>query len=520
MVDDIPLGPAGADLHGSAPDRLNSWKEIAAYLGKGVRTVQRWEAQMGLPIRRLGREGGEIIYALKSEIDAWILKGAHTRDPDPASAATQPPSAAEPDAPTNGIPTLAPNEAGMPLPRPAPPGLVNRSQIWLILILVGLGGIAMTLAQRPELSGPGVRAQGSSPSPGSDLNPVGAAFEGHVLRAWGQDGRPIWTARIEAPNDVRLDTRRPIGVDNPFRRIAVEDLDGDGRNEVLLLTTLAAGSGDSLRVLNADGSQRFTHVPGRPVTYGAKPYQGFNSYGIHVIPNADGPPTLFLIAANVPWFPSVLEEISPNGEIRSEYWSNGHIFSVRPATLRGRALLLVGAYNNERRGGSLAVLDRHRPGGTAPAENPNYRCTNCAEGDPVEFLVFPATDLLNEATSSQGSAVVVDARVTGEAELVVSVRQASGLVPGETIPADGSITYTLSAETLGLRQFLPGWGFLSIHNAFQRARRLNHPFGAKDEAELAGIVRWRGGRFVPLRKSLGEPAFARAREAAGSRAGS
>lgn len=31
---------------------LTSWKEIADYLGKGVRTVQRWEHELGLPVRR------------------------------------------------------------------------------------------------------------------------------------------------------------------------------------------------------------------------------------------------------------------------------------------------------------------------------------------------------------------------------------------------------------------------------------------------------------------------------------
>ena len=42
MTDDFINGGNGAGTHGTAADRLNSWKEIAAYLGKGVRTVQRW----------------------------------------------------------------------------------------------------------------------------------------------------------------------------------------------------------------------------------------------------------------------------------------------------------------------------------------------------------------------------------------------------------------------------------------------------------------------------------------------
>src|SRR5207249_9472999 len=33
--------------------RLDSWKEIAAYLGRGITTVQRWEQKEGLPVHRL-----------------------------------------------------------------------------------------------------------------------------------------------------------------------------------------------------------------------------------------------------------------------------------------------------------------------------------------------------------------------------------------------------------------------------------------------------------------------------------
>lgn len=51
---------------------LTSWKEIAAYLGKGVRTVQRWEAQLGLPVRRPGPER-HIVLAFPAELDEWAL---------------------------------------------------------------------------------------------------------------------------------------------------------------------------------------------------------------------------------------------------------------------------------------------------------------------------------------------------------------------------------------------------------------------------------------------------------------
>jgi predicted DNA-binding transcriptional regulator AlpA len=51
---------------------LNSWKEIARYLGRGVRTVQRWERDMGLPVRRPRGRDRSAVVALRSDIDAWV----------------------------------------------------------------------------------------------------------------------------------------------------------------------------------------------------------------------------------------------------------------------------------------------------------------------------------------------------------------------------------------------------------------------------------------------------------------
>ena len=51
---------------------LNSWKEIARYLNRGVRTAQRWEAELGLPVRRPRSKGRSPVIALRSEIDLWL----------------------------------------------------------------------------------------------------------------------------------------------------------------------------------------------------------------------------------------------------------------------------------------------------------------------------------------------------------------------------------------------------------------------------------------------------------------
>jgi len=54
----------------STDDRLDSWKEIAGYLKRGVWTAQRWEIVAGLPVRRVATERG-VVYAFRSEIDRW-----------------------------------------------------------------------------------------------------------------------------------------------------------------------------------------------------------------------------------------------------------------------------------------------------------------------------------------------------------------------------------------------------------------------------------------------------------------
>src|SRR6202790_2913283 len=56
--------------------RLNSWKEIAAYLGRDVTTVRRWEKREGLPVHRLHHSKLGSVDAYTVELDAWRSKGA------------------------------------------------------------------------------------------------------------------------------------------------------------------------------------------------------------------------------------------------------------------------------------------------------------------------------------------------------------------------------------------------------------------------------------------------------------
>jgi hypothetical protein len=52
---------------------LNSWKEIAAYMGRGVRTVQRWERDLRLPVHRPKGKDRSAVLAFPAELDHWLL---------------------------------------------------------------------------------------------------------------------------------------------------------------------------------------------------------------------------------------------------------------------------------------------------------------------------------------------------------------------------------------------------------------------------------------------------------------
>jgi hypothetical protein len=52
---------------------LSSWKDIARYMGKGVRTVQRWEHHLGLPVRRPnGASHKSAVLLDRSDLDVWL----------------------------------------------------------------------------------------------------------------------------------------------------------------------------------------------------------------------------------------------------------------------------------------------------------------------------------------------------------------------------------------------------------------------------------------------------------------
>jgi hypothetical protein len=63
-----------------SPDRiLNSWKEISEYLGRGIRTVQRWESLYGMPVHRPAGHPRSAVVTTTRELDHWLTSPALTK---------------------------------------------------------------------------------------------------------------------------------------------------------------------------------------------------------------------------------------------------------------------------------------------------------------------------------------------------------------------------------------------------------------------------------------------------------
>lgn len=78
------MSQPGMNIDRPEEPRLDSWKEIAAYLQRNAVTARRWERQEGLPVHRHTHKSRSSVYAYPSEIDAWRASRRVAVEPAPA----------------------------------------------------------------------------------------------------------------------------------------------------------------------------------------------------------------------------------------------------------------------------------------------------------------------------------------------------------------------------------------------------------------------------------------------------
>jgi hypothetical protein len=463
MPDSKTPTPPGAPANG----RVFGWKDIASHLDRGVRTVQRWERELGLPIHRLDTGSAETVFAFREELDAWLA----TREAPTGSGVD--------DNVAVGSAALSRTDdaAAMPTTRrraedaTSSPAGAGRTLRWLaaagLLTVIGIASWERLVHD----------ASGTPTATGAHASPVAVEIAGDTLTALGPGGQRLWDHKFDGP------LRSLTGPGAVKDAIAVRDVDGDGHNEVVV-TNLPP---DNLfaACFNHEGRLRFQlHSIGTKVRFGPYKCPPTVITGVFVEQQARIPGTFFLIGHHTSFFPAVLQLMDARGRVYSEYWSNGFIGAVAGFDFGGRYLTLVGAANNETKGASLAVFDGE-VAGSAPAVKPDYRCAGCPEGGPARFIVFPRSRL--QAETDQGAIIQRIHRVSDD-EIGVDVIVGDGVAQG----AGNGIAYYILDRDFRIVHAEIGSGFAGLQRQFEAAGRVTPSTRYRGDEDMFPVRRWNG----------------------------
>jgi hypothetical protein len=423
---------------------LHSWKEIADYLQVTPRTAQRWEQQDNLPVHHLGAGPKARVEAYSDELDAWASVGTQRR------GGIRPQSA----------------EA-----------LRSRMFAWqvttvaLCVLVLLVGGFVIYRTYFFAAA------------------PVRAAVEGAALAVYDSRGRLCW--RRELPG-VNPDAYVPMSnaafrtaVPARFDTVVVEDIDQDGRTEVLFnyFPKPLPESQGRLICYEENGRVRWEFPFGRERRAGD--YQlGLNYRGtlIHTV-YAHGRPWVLAVSHHDPGFPAQAAVLDiRTGRVHQEYWHPGWIVVGRVCDLDGdgsQEILLAG-YNNPGAGvghAGMAVLkvaavpqppapDRVEPG-----------LEGFSGGGEIAYFLFPRSDLL----AAMGTPPYVD---------MLEVYDGNRILVRTLGAQYANLLYYFD---FNLRLVKAGMddGYASVHDQWRRRGLVDHELTQAEGAELGKVQRFR-----------------------------
>jgi hypothetical protein len=424
--------------------RLNSWKEIARYLERDLRTVIRWEHDRGLPVHRVPGEGRAPVFAYADEIDRWLnhergrgVEGEADRRPgdEPSENAGQMRAGPPPEAPRSFL---------------ASP----RGAVWLGLVVLGAATAVLVGVLRPAR-----RAE-----------PVTVAFEGQKLVAWDSDGRRLWSDDLGMPL-----VRDAPGLSPRLTRIA--DIDSDGAREVLVSVPFAppmSHVAHQLRCYSAEGRLLWTtqlddELRFRAGRYGG-PWQSTAPAGAGseiAVYRVDGRTRIAWAQNHHTWWPSVLSVLDGSGRRVARFVHSGVINAVATQERGGTTLVLAGGVSNSRAAAFVAALDGRDPSGSGPEEPGSpFECLDCPPGRPLRYFTLAPSEMVEAAgfPYNQTMKIVVSPdgfeAWTTELDPERALRDVSRFTPG-----------------LVLRHASWDSAYDRRHQELEKAGRLGHPLG-------------------------------------------
>lgn len=395
----------------STGQRLDSWKEIAIYLGRDLRTLRRWEKEKGLPVHRVPGGARQAVFAYKTEIDAWLLRAdTHASQPYSGHAACNPArpvsDGAEPDSASSTTRPTAPPAGWWWKPM-----FTLRRATLAVLLLALAAAVAFGLI----LINARVFGQG--------LDKV--AFSGNSLQGWSASGELRWTYSFGQPlreGDEKDPSRIQFLGEGPQKRVLA--------TPPLYVPGQPNPSSDPLFALSSAGELLWRHDFNQTFQFGGSSFGPPWIFGALLVTPEGHSPHIWVAADDVFWSPASLVKLDQTGRVLANFVNWGHIHVLNYFTSPQGSFILAGGINNECDCAMLAVLRAEQPSGSSPAVtptngSPELRCDNCPGGHPYRYILFPRSEI-NIATGTTYNQVKVILPADGSIRVGVSETNSGG----------------------------------------------------------------------------------------------
>jgi hypothetical protein len=425
----------------NAPERkaLQSWKEIATFLGVTVRSVQRWESG-GLPVYRQGDGRKARVFAYPDELTQWLDAGGLRERETASEAVAEPPESNATAAPVKG----------------PPPSRRIRRKLWWVAAGVA-AGLAVAVLWRAVVF------------PTAPV-PAHWTLDGSKLRVLDAAERLCWDKTLP-PFDAAFD----VAVRD---KVVIADIDGDGRMEVLL-SYLPAGHHERpgrLMCFDHRGRLRWESRFGAARTFGARQFDA-NYVGAFVKPvTAAGRRLLLTVANHHIWYPSQAALLDPaTGKVVEEYWHPGAIYNclLHDIDGDGQPEAVLGGTNNPGDGlGHAGVAILKLPFSKAPrrAPAPDDPFPPVTGGGELAYALFPLPDFC---------------RLRGilGAVITMSVDQYRRIL----VETPGAIVYYLGPH-LNVMEYRFSGEFEPLHDREFHQGVLDHRLDAAEKASMGKVA--------------------------------
>jgi len=336
--------------------RLESWDEIADYLKVAKRTAQRWEKLAQLPVHRFhgGKRGP--VFAYPEDLDRWQQQDSQETRNTQHSVKRR----------ISIVCAVALCLSIMSL------------LIWVILLDT----------TDPELTSIKVSAK------------IMTAFDQYHEILW--ETKLERELMDQAFYDESYCFSKTY--EDKVHSYRVEDLNIDGKKEILVLsglTTTTKAVPSILECFDCTGKQIWQFKPGKPLTFGKDTLDDTWTACFDVEDlDGDGRFEIIVISRHTDYFPSEISVLNHGGDILGQYYNSGWIRKVVICDLDddGHKEILCAGHNNGYKEGVLFVLDSREIYGSSPQiDTPDHYCASLPVGREKYYIIFPRDPIGNMA---------------------------------------------------------------------------------------------------------------------------